>query len=93
MAFHEIGRGRKVIVKFRTIMNVSLPVNKDSFDVTSDNKLFDAYMSRATESMKRAAFEVRKITNRSCKNDDLIDCGISINESWQSKSFAWIYLK
>ena len=49
-------------------------------------------MSGATESMKRAAFEVRKITNRSCKNDDLIDCGVSIDESWQSKCFAWFYL-
>ena len=50
-------------------------------------------MSGATESMKRAAFEVRKITNRSCKNDDLIDCGVSIDESWQSKCFAWFYLQ
>ena len=49
-------------------------------------------MSGATESMKRAAFEVRKITNRRCKNDDLIDCGVSIDESWQSKCFAWFYL-
>ena len=92
MAFHEIGRGRKAMVKFRTIMNVLLPINKDNFDVINVNKLYDAYMSGATESMKRAAFEVRKITNRSCKNDDLVDCGVSIDESWQSKCFAWFYL-
>ena len=44
MAFHEIGRGRKAMVKFRTIMNVPLPINKDNFDNINDNKLYDAYI-------------------------------------------------
>ena len=45
--------------------------------------------------MKRAAFEVRKIINLSCKIGDLIDrvlsidgCGVSIDGSWQSCGFA-----
>ena len=44
MAFHKIGRGRKAMVKFRTIMNVSLSINKDNFDAINDNKLYDAYI-------------------------------------------------
>ena len=44
MAFHEIGRGRKAMVKFGTIMNVPLPINKDNFDNINDNKLYDAYI-------------------------------------------------
>ena len=31
---------------------------------------YDACKSGVTESMKIAAFEVRKISNPSCKNDD-----------------------
>ena len=38
--------------------------------------------------MKTAAFEVGKIINLSCKSDDLIDCGVLIHGSWQSKGFA-----
>lgn len=38
--------------------------------------------------MKTAAFEVRKIINLSCKSDNLIDCGVLIHGSWQSKGFA-----
>ena len=45
-------------------------------------------MSGATESMKRAALEVRETINPSCKNDNLIDCGVSIDGSWQRKGFA-----
>ena len=61
-------------------------MNKDNFDAIND-KFYDAYMSGATESMKTAAFEVREIINTSCKNDKLIDCGVSIDGSWQHKGF------
>ena len=40
------------------------------------------HMSGATENMERAAFEVRKIINPSCKNDDINDCGVSIDGSF-----------
>ena len=43
---------------------------------------FMIHMSGATENMKRAAFEVRKIINPSCKNDDINDCGVSIDGSF-----------
>ena len=46
------------MVTFTTIMNMPLPMNKDNFDATND-KLYDAYMTGATESIKRAAFKVR----------------------------------
>ena len=69
------------------IVNMPPIMNKDNFDAIND-KLYDAYMSGATESMNRAAFEVRKITNPSCKNDDLIDCTVSIDGSWLRKGFA-----
>ena len=36
---------------------------------------FMIHMSGATENMKRAAFEVRKIINPSCKNDDKMTAG------------------
>ena len=45
-------------------------------------------MSGATESMKRTALEVRETISPSCKNDNLIDCGVSIDGSWQRKGFA-----
>ena len=81
MAFREIDRGREAMVTFTTIMNMPPSMNKNSFDAIND-KLYDAYMSGATESsMKRAAFEVREIINPSCNNDDLIDCGVSIDGS------------
>ena len=48
------------MVTFTTIMNMPPPTNKNNFDAIND-KLYDAYMSGATESMKRAAFEVREI--------------------------------
>ena len=38
--------------------------------------------------MKRAGFEVRKIINLSCKSNDLIDCEVMIDGSWQSKGFT-----
>ena len=62
-------------------------MNKDNFDAIN-GKLYDIHMSGVIESMKRAAFEVREIINPSCKNDDLIDCGVSIDRSWQRKGFA-----
>ena len=64
MAFSEIGRGREAMVMFTTIINMPPPMHKDNFDAIND-KLYDAYMSGATESMKRAAFEVREIINPS----------------------------
>ena len=58
MTFREIGRGREAMVTFTTIMNMPPPINKDNFDAIND-KLYDAYMTGATESIKRAAFKVR----------------------------------
>ena len=87
MTFSKIGRGKEAMVTFTTIMNMPPPMNKDNFDAIND-KLHDAYISGATESMKRAAFEVREIINPSCKNDKLIDCGVSIDGSWQHKGFS-----
>ena len=83
-AFREIGRGRKAILTFTTIMNMPRPVNKNNFDAIND----DVHMSGATESMKRATFEIKKTVNPSCKNDDLIHCVVSIDRSWQDKGFA-----
>ena len=45
-------------------------------------------MSGANESMKRAALQVRETINPSCKNNNLIDCGVLIDGSWQRKGFA-----
>ena len=59
LAFREIGRGREAMVTFTTIMNIPTPMNKDNFDSIND-KLYNAYMRRATESMKWGSFEVRK---------------------------------
>ena len=50
MVFRETCRGREAMVKFTTIMNMPPPMNKDNFDAIND-KLYDKYMSGATESM------------------------------------------
>ena len=79
MAFREIGRVREAMVTFTTIMNMPTPMNKDNFDTIND-KLYDTYEWSYWKYEKCCIW--RKIINPSCKNDDINDCGVSIDGSF-----------
>nr|XP_047122595.1 uncharacterized protein LOC124806069 [Hydra vulgaris] len=87
MAFREIGRGRDAMLTFTSIMNMPPPLSKPSFDCIN-SKLYDAYKSVAEQSMKNAAMEARRILKPDSNMNDVIDCGISIDGTWQRRGYS-----
>ena len=87
MAFREIGRARDAILTFTAIMNTPSPMNKCNYDALN-NKLYDAYKVAADKSKNNAGLEVRKIIKNDCNKDDVINCSVSIDQSWQHGGFS-----
>ena len=87
MAFREIGRGHEGMKTFTTMMNMASPLAFTSYnDINST--LHDIYENVAAENTKKAAVEVRKIINNGATSDDIVDCQISIDGTWQKRGHS-----
>lgn len=87
MAFREIGRGHASMITFNSVMNMPSPMTKNNFNAIN-KKLFDAYEKVALKSMSNAAVEVRESLKPGNKPEDIIDCGVSIDGTWQRRGYA-----
>ena len=84
MAFREIGRSREAMSTFTAIINMPPPLTNHSYNLTN-NKLHKVYKESSSQSMKAAVSELREIINANAFNDEIIDCGISIDGTWQRR--------
>ena len=87
MAFREIGRGHEAIKNFTSIMNMPPPLSAMSYS-NINSILHEAYKQGADASMKKAAKEIKKAVNPSSCDNDVIDCQIGIDGSWQKRGHA-----
>jgi hypothetical protein len=87
MAFREIGRGREAMSTFTAIMNMPPPLTNHSYDITN-NKLHKVYKEISSQSMKAAVSELREMLNANGSDDEVIDCGISIDGTWQRRGYS-----
>ena len=51
-------------------------------------KLYNVCKEAADRGKNNAALEVRKVIKNDCNKDDIIDCGVSIDRSWQRRDFS-----
>ena len=87
MAFREIGRGREAMATFTAIMNMPPPLTNHSYDITN-NKLHKVCKEISSQSMKAAVSELREMLNANGSDDEVIDCGISIDGTWQRRGYS-----
>ena len=86
MAFREMGSGREAMETFAAVMNMPPPVQHRSYN-NIVNMLHGAFENSALESKKNAVCEVReKLEVKS--NDEVLECGVSIDGTWQRCEFA-----
>lgn len=87
MAFREIGKGYASIVQFCSVMNMPPPFNKKVYNRINE-LLHEAYQSVATESMQRNAKEIKDIVGPCSSNNNVYDCDISLDGTWQKRGHA-----
>ena len=84
MAFREIGRGLKAKKTFTSVMNMPPTMAQSSF-TSINSKLAEAYCETATESCSNAAQEVRSLLKENINDDELVDCHVAIDGTWQKE--------
>ena len=87
MAFREIGRGRDAMLTFTPIMNMPPAQSKFSFECIN-RQLYDAYKSVAEQSMQNVAMEARRILKPDSNVNDVFNCCVSIDDTWQRGGFS-----
>jgi len=87
MAFREIGKGHEDMKTFSTIMNMPPPMAITSYN-EMNTTLLDFYESACNESMQDAVAEMRHQINPSAAYDDIVDCQIGIDGSWQKRGHS-----
>ena len=87
MAFREIGRGREAMCTFTAIMNMPPPLTNHNYD-RINSKLHKVYKEGSSESMKAAVSGLRAVVNANASDDEIIDCGISIDGTWQRRGYS-----
>jgi hypothetical protein len=87
MAFREIGKGHAGIETFTTMMNMPFSIAFTTYKKINKN-LYCAYEKSAEKSTKKAADEVRQIININACSNDIVDCHISIDETWQKRGYS-----
>ena len=69
------------------IINMPPPLTNHKYDLIS-NKLHKVYKEGSTKSMKAGVFVPKTVKNVNTSNDDIIDCGISIDGTWQDCGYS-----
>ena len=87
MAFREIGRRNESMNMFTTIMNMPPPMSRVTYNEINTS-LHEAYTKAADQSMRNVAKEVRNITTKFAIDNDIIDCHIGIDGSWQKRGYS-----
>ena len=87
VAFREIGRGYEAMNTFTTLLNMPQPMAKTTYN-DINVKLHPYYVKTAEESMKAAAEEVRMYINPDVSKNDVVDCDISCDGSWQKRGHS-----
>ena len=86
-AFREVGKGYSTIEKFAANMNMLQPVSKLRYHKINQN-LHAAYVDTASKSMRAAAAEVKAIVLSDETAQDIADCQVSVDGTWQKRGFA-----
>ena len=89
IAFREIGRGHEAMNTFTTLLNMPLPMAKTTCN-DINVKLHPFYVKTTEKSMKSAAEEVRKYINPDASKNDIVDCDISCDGSWQKRGHSFL---
>ena len=84
VAFREIGKGYEGMSNFATFMNLPPPLSKTGYNKIN-NKLNSVYKEVAEKSCQEAAKETRIKLGGSADGDDMVDCQVSVDGSWQKR--------
>ena len=88
MGCREVGIGQKGLVTLCNIMNIPESMNYSAYE-NVNNKLYIAYSEVATESMPKAADEIRQQTlGDNFSNNAIANIKVSGDAAWQRREFA-----
>ena len=87
MAFREIGKGHAGIETFSTMMNMPFSIAFTTYKKINKT-LYCAYEKSAEKSTQKAAHEVRQMININVCSNDIVDCHISIDGTWQKRGYS-----
>ena len=84
MAFREMGKGHAGIETFTTMMSMPFSIAFTTYKKINKT-LYCAYEKSAEKSTQKAAHEVRQMININACSNDIVDCHISIDGTWQKR--------